>query len=128
MLSFLHPQLCDPCVSSSIACEARSPGSVLNSRTVCEFSSIGPYEIRLMHLWKKCTYVCFSHDPNAQPGIFRKLKMVNDTQSFNQYKDKAHNISTDSIQRIIGSESYQPKLVQNWVDSIGQDIVNKLRV
>jgi hypothetical protein len=54
--------------------------------------------------------------------------MVNDTQSFSQYKDKAHNLSTESIQRVIGSETYQPKLVQNWVDSIGQDIVNKLRV
>ena len=74
------------------------------------------------------TYIRLCHLQNAQNGIFQNLKMVNDTQSFNQYKDKAHNISTDSIQRIIGSESYQPKLVQNWVDSIGQDIVNKLRV
>ena len=54
--------------------------------------------------------------------------MVNETQSFSQYKDKAHAITTDSIQRVIGSETYQPKLVQNWVDSVGQDIVNKLRV
>lgn len=55
-------------------------------------------------------------------------KMVNETQSFSQYKDKAHSVATDSIQRVIGTETYQPKLVQNWVDSIGQDIVNKLRV
>lgn len=54
--------------------------------------------------------------------------MVNDGQSFNQYKDKSHAMSTESIQRIIGSETYQAKLVQTWVDSIGQDIVNKLRV
>jgi hypothetical protein len=54
--------------------------------------------------------------------------MVNEGQSFNQFKDKSHAMSTESIQRIISSEPYQPKLVQSWVDTIGQDIVNKLRV
>ena len=54
--------------------------------------------------------------------------MVNETQSFAQYKDRAHSIGTDVISRIIGSENYQQKLVPGWVDSIGQEIVNKLRV
>lgn len=54
--------------------------------------------------------------------------MVNETQSFVQYKDKAHALSTEIIQKVIGTESYQQKLVQGWVDSIGQDIINKLRV
>ena len=54
--------------------------------------------------------------------------MVNETQSFAQYKDKAHALSTDVINRGIATESYQQKLVQGWVDSIGQEIVNKLRV
>jgi hypothetical protein len=54
--------------------------------------------------------------------------MVNETQSFVQYKDKAHALSTDVIQKVIGAEAYQQKLVQGWVDSIGQEIVNKLRV
>jgi ribosomal protein S24E len=55
-------------------------------------------------------------------------KMVNETQSFVQYKDKAHSLSTEVIQKVIGTETYQQKLVQGWVDSIGQEIVNKLRV
>ena len=54
--------------------------------------------------------------------------MVNETQSFAQYKDRAQSIGTDVISRIIGSENYQQKLVPGWVDSIGQEIVNKLRV
>lgn len=57
-----------------------------------------------------------------------KRAMANETPSFNQYKERAHALSSESIQRIIGGETYQPKLVQNWVDSIGQDVVNRLRV
>ena len=54
--------------------------------------------------------------------------MVNETQSFAQYKDRAQSIGTDVIARVIGAENYQQKLVPGWVDSIGQEIVNKLRV
>jgi len=54
--------------------------------------------------------------------------MANETPSFNQYKERSHALCSEAIQRIIGGETYQPKLVQNWVDSIGQDVVNRLRV
>jgi hypothetical protein len=54
--------------------------------------------------------------------------MVNETQSFSQHKDKAHSLATESIQRVIGQEMYKPQQVQTWVDTIGQDIVNRLRV
>lgn len=54
--------------------------------------------------------------------------MVNETQSFAQYKDRAQSIGTEVISKIIGSENYQQKLVPGWVDSIGQEVVNKLRV
>ena len=54
--------------------------------------------------------------------------MVNETQSFVQYKDRAQSLSTDVINRVIGQEVYQQKLVPGWVDTIGQEIVNKVRV
>jgi hypothetical protein len=54
--------------------------------------------------------------------------MVNETQSFVQYKDRAQSLSTDVINRVIGQEIYQQKLVPGWVDTIGQEIVNKVRV
>ena len=101
---------------------------------VCEVSSRGPYKSILssysnsldIHSFQSF-FTVVAKGKFSREG-FRESRMVNDTQSFSQYKDKAHAISTESIQRVIGAESYQPKLVQNWVDSVGQDIVNKLRV
>lgn len=61
-------------------------------------------------------------------GKKSKINMANETASFGQYKERSHALATEAIQRIIGGEAYQPKLVQGWVDSIGQDVVNRLRV
>ena len=44
-----------------------------------------------------------------------------------QLKSDINEISTKVIQRTIGEENYQPKLVQSWVDTIAQETVTKLK-
>ncbi len=44
-----------------------------------------------------------------------------------QLKDDINSVTGKIIERTIGQETYQPKLVQGWVDSIGQDAVTKFK-
>ena len=44
-----------------------------------------------------------------------------------QLKDDINSVTSKIIERTIGQEAYQPKLVQGWVDSIGQDTVSKFK-
>ena len=131
MWSFLDMHDWDPWVQSWSGSRISNPGSPWMKLSVFEFSSISPcygvIDLSLSH-----TFISVMKKPISQNWTCRKknskAKMVNETQSFVQYKDKAHALSTEIIQKVIGTESYQQKLVQGWVDSIGQDIINKLRV
>ncbi len=44
-----------------------------------------------------------------------------------QLKADMNDIALKMIQRTIGDETYQPKLVQGWVDTIAQETVTKLK-
>ena len=44
-----------------------------------------------------------------------------------QMKTDINDIATKTIARTIGEETYQPKLVQAWVDTIAQETVTKLK-
>jgi hypothetical protein len=44
-----------------------------------------------------------------------------------QMKNDMSDVCSKIIERTIGQETYQPKLVQGWVDTIAQDSVSKLK-